>query len=333
LVSLRTVGKDTKLKANERRDASLGIRVVSAREEDKKWLIEHAGFLVYDPLAKKGEELEASPRGVILLMPGLLATPEGTLDGLARRLRRSNWVVLRMVAQPSRFIERFPMVIESEDVEGSVGRIARVLDERTADCAYVTAEAFAALEAKRPELAKLPRIAIGFSGGAITLPTVVALEADRYAGAVMVGGGSNFLQMIDNSNYTSFLGGEPPQWPEELKEAELAALKAKAYDSFAKQAVLDAFNTAGALRDKHTLMVYGSTDQAVPSPLSDQLWARMGKKQREVYDVGHEVLFAQLAARFDAIVTWCNAVGEGKDPATVDGAAGKSENADADQEK
>lgn len=333
LVTINTPDKDIKLAPANRRYASMALRLVSAREQPSEqpndqqpnaWLIEHAAFFVYDPIAKRGADASTPkppPQGVILLLPGLLATPEGTLDGLARKLRRSNWVVLRLISLPSRFIEQTPMIIDENGPDQSVQAVARVLDERMVDCAYAVAGAFAELEKQRPALAALPRITIGFSGGAIASPTVMSLDAPRYAGAVLVGAGSNFFQMIDTSNYTSFLGGTGPTWPD-LAPMALEAFKLQTYTAYLKHATFDPFNTALTLQDKPTLMIYGSSDKAVPAPLADQLWSRLGSKQREVYDVGHEVLFAQLPSRFDAIVAWCNAVAQGKDPATIPQAAG-----------
>lgn len=306
LVSLRSAEPGEELTPRNARSVLAAIRVVSASEkpaaEEGKpasWLIDSTAFLAYPPRGKPAAEA----RGTVLIMPGLLGTPEGPLLALARVLREEGFVVVQMVAQPARFIERTPMVVREDDVDASVAEIARVLDNRSAECAYAVASALAELERLVPQLAAQPRVAIGFSGGAITLPTVVALEAERYKAAVLVGGGTNFFHMIDTSNYTSFLGGDGPTWPA-LEGDALKAVKARAYDAFIQHATLDAFHTAKALQHMPSLNIYGTIDEAVPSPLADQLWQRLGERDRETYPVGHELLFAQLGQRNRAIADW-----------------------------
>jgi hypothetical protein len=315
LVALREAQANEELTPRTARQVLAGIRVVSVRETpDSAWMPDSTSFLAYAPRTLE----PANAKGTVLIMPGLLGTPEGPLLSLARVLQAEGFVVLQMVAQPARFIEQTPMLIREDNPTASIAEIASVLDERSAECAYSVASAFAQLEALVPSLAHKPRAAIGFSGGAITLPTVVALEPTRYRAAVLVGGGTNFFHMIDTSNYTSFLGGAGPTWPspkaaetsttsDDLKQtlaSSLAALKLRTYRDFLQHASLDAFHTADALRTIPTLSIYGTVDEAVPSPLADQLWHRLGRKDRETYPVGHELLFAQLPQRNKAITTW-----------------------------
>src|SRR5204863_2353352 len=98
------------------------------------------------------------------------------------------------------------------DVEAQAKRIAESCGNRAAECAYAAQGALAHLEEKRPELKGLPRVAIGFSGGAMTLPTVVAREPDRYAASILVGGGADFWLMNQRSNYKNMIDAVHEKW-------------------------------------------------------------------------------------------------------------------------
>lgn len=239
------------------------------------------------------------PRGIVLLMPGLLGTPEGTLSMLMTRLRRDGWHVLYMVAQPSRFTQRVRLGLIPGEAESSAQLIAKELGPRTWACADATRQVFALLE-QDEAFAGLPRVAVGFSAGAMTLPTVVAGEPDAYSGAVMVGGGCHYWLMSQTSNYNDWIAAIAATWTREPSDAERLAVE----DAYLDVANFDAFHTASVLRGKATLMIQGSVDRAVPSPLGEALWERAGRPERWVYPVGHELLFAQLPGVFDKMVAW-----------------------------
>ena len=238
---------------------------------------------------------------------GLLGTPEGTLSQLTRSLTQNDWVVLRMVAQPSRFLERVEFTIDpaSPGFPGAVAAsIARTFDERGAECAFAAQAAFAFLLRERPELKDLPRVAIGFSGGAMTLPTVVAREPDDYAAAIIIGGGCDFWLMTQTSNYNQWIGAVHATWTNEASDADKRAVD-KAY---LRASRLDSYHTAQALANKPVLVMLGDMDQAVPAPLGELLIARLEKAGAKVtpirQSVGHEALFMTLPRRFATMHAW-----------------------------
>jgi dienelactone hydrolase len=240
-----------------------------------------------------------APRGIVLLMPGLLGTPEGTLSMLTSRLRAGGWHVLRMMAQPSRFTQSTAIELDPSDPQGAARRIVAEIGPRTVACAESTRAVFAVL-AQDPELAALPRVAIGFSAGAMTLPTVVAREPGAYAAAILVGGGSNYWLMTQTSNYSGWISAVRPAWTREPSVAERHAID----DAYLDVAAFDSFHTAAALQQTRTLMIHGNADMAVPSPLGDALWERARKPERWIYPLGHELLFAQLPGLFPRIMAW-----------------------------
>ena len=74
---------------------------------------------------------------------------------------------------------------------------------------------------------------------------------------------------------------------------------------YLKNAPLDSYHTAAALKGKPVLLIQGTTDLAVPSPLGDLLWERLGKPERWLQDgQGHEVLFMLLPQEFDKMMDW-----------------------------
>lgn len=283
----------------KRRRSTLLLRYVSARE-GAPTVLERTWFAFDEPLPDASGRVPAT-RGVVLLMPGLFSTPEGILQSLSRALRTDGWCVLRMLAQPSRFTEKLRITVDADaDIESTAADVAREFDERGAECAYAARGAFEKLESLRPELKQLPRMAIGFSAGAMTLPTVVSLEPGRYAGSVIVGGGCDFLLMNERSNYRSLIDAVQVHWASPPTPERRGQL----FDAYLRHATLDSYHTAGAMRGRPALCIQGTIDFAVPSPLGDLLWERLGKPDRRLEEAGHELLFMQLPARYPDILTW-----------------------------
>lgn len=337
VVDAAPVGDGEQVPRNQRNLASMTLRYVSAedvsrgggggggggggaggdgaREAEQVTQLHTAWFTVFEPVQspeapQPTAPRPAAPRGVILLMSGLLATPEGTLAQLTRSLHGQGWLVVRMVAQPSRFLERVEFVIDpaSPDFpDGPAASIAKTFDERGAECAYAAQAAIAFVERERPALKDLPRVAIGFSGGAMTLPTVVAREHEAYDGAIMIGGGCDFWLMTQTSNYNQWIGAVSASWrgePGTPTDDHKRALD----EAYLRASKLDSYHTAQALANKPALVMLGDMDQAVPAPLGELLATRLESAganvtvQRE--PMGHEALFMTLPRRFGAIHAW-----------------------------
>lgn len=315
-------GESVTIKKSERNNAALTLRFTSARmglKLDGGKMgdgIEQAGveggevvqldstyFYFYD--GKVG----VAARGVVLMMPGLLGTPEGPMSKLTSQLCEKGWGVLRMVAQPARFVEAARFVLNADEPpQAQMGRLVELAGERSAECAYAVQSAFEYIEGKREGLAGLPRVAVGFSGGALTLPTVVAREPERYTRAVLVGGGANFFLMTLRTNYKHVTNIQYV-WKVKGEDVPLPslALQSQFSEAYLRGSPLDSYFTASVLRDKPTLSIVGDADYAVPTPLGTTLWERMGKPERIVIvDGSHERLFAEVPAYFERVVTFLN---------------------------
>jgi predicted esterase len=264
-------------------------------------LLQRTWFNVFDPIPAEGDK-PSKARGIALLMPGLFGTPEGTLSQLTTSLRKRGWIVLRMLSQPSRFTEKVDFELSTDGhLEAQAQRIAQLVGDRAAECAFAAQAAFAHVEQNRPELRGLPSIVIGFSGGAMSLPTVVAREPARYAAAILVGGGADYWLMNERSNYRAMVDAIHEKWDQPPTPETLARLD----QLYLRSSPLDSYHTAAALKGKPVLMIQGASDLAVPSPLGDLLWERLGKPERWVEDgTGHELLFMTLPAKFGKMMEW-----------------------------
>lgn len=270
--------------------------------------IQRAWLAYYEPVGERvdGVRREAPPtRATVLILPGIFGNPEPTIDALTLTLRRHGYAVLRMLCQPSRFTEHVTFTIDPADLGASGATIARHYDNRAAECAYAAEGAWAFVEENRPQIKGLPRLAIGMSGGAITLPAVVAREPGRYAAAVLIGGAADYWLTSQRSNYRAMIGAVKVVWqgdgPTEDRQRELDRL-------YLENAWLDAFHACAVLKGKPVLVVQGLADQAVPSALGDLLWERLGRPERWTYPLGHELLFAGLPMEFARLVAWLDGV-------------------------
>jgi len=291
-----------KLKRSERNTANVTLRYSSLTPlGDGVYASDTTWFYYFAP-AQSGAGTDAPPkRGLAVLMPGLLGTPEGPLTLLTTRLTQDGWGVLRMVAQPARFVE-FATITIGDDTPASeaVAPVAKLAAERSAECAYAVQAAAAWIEAKYPEFATKPRAILGCSGGALTLPTVVARESERYGPCVLIGGGSNFFLMTLRTNYKHVTNVRYTfnTQPDEKRATELST-------AYLQQSPLDSYFTATALKGKPVWFLSADSDYAVPTPLADLLWEQLGRPERNIMEnASHELLFAQLPGYFDAIITF-----------------------------
>lgn len=267
-------------------DATLTIEFLSGVPSgDTGVRIQRTAFSLFTPTA------DAPARGAALIMPGLLGTPLGVLEPLTKMLREDGWYVLRMWAQPSRFTEYKPVFIDvTGDRIAQAQSLADEMQNRLSEVAYSVQAAFARVEQSHPELAGLPRVGVGMSGGALTMPTVIAREAPRYAGCVMIGGGADAFMMTLKSSY-SMIGGPKYEFVNgEMTQEFLRSLD----EEYLKRAPLDPYHTAVSLREKKVLIIHANADTAVPSPLGDLLWKRCGSQDRVIHEAGHESLFMML---------------------------------------
>ncbi|MFN0011509.1 MAG: alpha/beta hydrolase family protein [Phycisphaerales bacterium] len=253
-----------------------------------------------------------TPRALVVVLPGIFGTPATLVDQCVSTLRARGYGVVRLLAHPSRFTERvlFDYTGTSdEEFDAFAKRIAAELGDRVAECAYAIEDAVERIARERPETEGLSRIALGMSGGAMVLPTVVAKNPEPYTAAVLIAGGVDFCRVAVESNYAPWIDAVTIRWQgKPLTKDQSRRLS----DAYSRHAPLDSRFTISALAEKPVLMLQALGDEAVPAELGDEMWLRAGRPDRWVFDTGHELLFAALSGHLGAIADWIdNAVPRG----------------------
>jgi predicted esterase len=267
--------------------------------------IQRTWLAFYDPATDWKQANPNTPaRGMAVLVPGMFGSPRGVVDDIVQSLRDQGWCVVRMLAHPSRFTERANFAIDPDYIEGSAKSIGTVLQDRAAEVAYAAHAATAFVLEQRPEFKSLPRVAIGLSGGAMVLPTMVAYQPNAYAGAVLIAGGGNFLRVAMESNYADWIDALRFQWTVPNPTSEQLDQLDRAYLA---SAPLDSLFTAAQLRNKPVLVIHAKSDRAVPAHLGEELWQRLGRPERWTFDAGHEWLFLSLPFHIERLTSWIDA--------------------------
>jgi predicted esterase len=263
--------------------------------------MERTWFAVYAPRTGGGGN---EGRGVVVLVPGLFGTPRSVVDGMVAALTRRGWTVLRMMAHPSRFTERREFTVRSGDaaeVERAGRELAEELTDRAAECAYAVHAAVLYLRQHKPELIRGPRVYMGFSAGAMVAPTVIALRPEDWSGAVLVGGGVDYLRTALESSYTGWVRAVSVRFE---GSAATPAARQALEEAYARHARLDSARLAPLLKGMPVLLIDAAGDTAVPSALATRLWELAGRPERWTSPGGHEWLFMFLPSRFERLLEW-----------------------------
>jgi predicted esterase len=287
--------------------------------DDPRIALERTWIALYDPATPE-------PRGTILLIPGMLGTPQPIIEGMVRYWRNSGYAVVRFLSHPSRFTERVEVPIAAGEEEAAGRLLAEIYDQRTAECAYAADAALGHVFARREALADKPVVLVGMSGGAMVLPTVYAYAPDRYDAAVLIAGGLNFLRISAESNYADWIDAISLDWdPEDPASVGRPTNErlARVSDAYLAASELDATHTAEDLAGVPVLMLHATKDRAVPSDLGEALWRRLDTPERWVFPVGHELIFMMLPTQAERLTAWIDrAVDAASDNRRGDAAGG-----------
>jgi len=304
--------------------AAIMFRFISARQSageaggGGEVTIERTWFALYDPLPLRTEpgdppaEARAA-RGLVVVLPGMFGTPVDQIVGLVKKLRQEGYCVLRMMSQPSRFTESVTYALPLDgDASGAMPRIAADLADRAAEAAYAVEAAVQYAEQERPALARLPRAAVGMSGGAMLLPIVLSRNPSEWVGAVSIAGGVDYLRILSTSNYANWIDAVRVKWtgaaPEGARSGEPVAPTAARLEEIARAyrlaAPLDSVNLVPALRSLPWLLLHATADRAVPAATGEEMWELLGRPERINVKGGHELIFLTLGGRHRAIAEW-----------------------------
>ncbi|HED52723.1 MAG TPA: alpha/beta hydrolase [Phycisphaerales bacterium] len=245
---------------------------------------------------------QGESRGVAVLMPGIYGTPREVVDRTERALGKRGWSVVRMLAPPSRMTVHTEYEIPTDgDASPVLAKLARDLDNRAAECAYAVDAAVRHVAELDPSTANLPKVLIGMSGTAITLPTVWAYAPDTYSAAVIVAGGANSFRIARLSSYDDWIDAVRITFPDGQPTQDQIASFERTYLDLAP---LDSYWTAQTMRGKPVLVIHGRKDTAVPADTGELLWKRLGEPERWSMPVGHELIFVSLPLRLLKMMDW-----------------------------
>lgn len=270
----------------------VSLREGEAYEIERTWM-------AYEPTRTE------AVKGLAVIIPGTFGYPAELYEKWADDLRSRGWSVLRLLSQPSRFTEHVLVRVDG-DAADEGAEFARRADDRTAECAYAVEHAARFLEGLDPSLAGKPRTLLGFSGGAILAPGVVAREPQRYESVVLVAGGANAASIsIDSTFMKRFIRSVTFEFLGENTDTDRQAFEA----AYLGRATLDGYHAAMQFADgAGVLVIDGSFDQAVPFASSTLMVDRLAlggvDPIRRTYPVNHVMLFMALNDSLGQINDW-----------------------------
>ncbi len=280
----------------------VSARLIERKNDEDRVALERTWIANYDALTD-------NPKGTIVMIPGMLGTPQPIIEGMIRYWCRAGYAVVRLLSHPSRFTERVEVPVTPGNVTEAATLLASIYDQRTAECAYAADAAIRHFHAARPAMKDKPVVLLGMSGGAMVLPTVYAYAPDNYDAAVLIAGGADFLTISATSNYAEWIDAIALDWapddPNSTGKPDPATLETLS-DAYLAASRLDAMHTA-PLMTVPRLVLHSSKDRAVPSQTGDALWQRLGRPERWTYSVGHELIFIMLPTQADRLQKWIDA--------------------------
>lgn len=245
-------------------------------------------------------------RGVAVIVPGTFGYPPELYEKWSDDLRGRGWSVLRLLSQPSRFTEQILIDVEAREGAKEGTAFAEHADDRTAECAYAVEAGIRHMTQLDGRLEGKPRAILGFSGGAILAPAVVARNPAAYETVVLVAGGANAAGIsIDSTFMKQFIKSVFFTFKGEDEAADRAAFE----EAYLERATLDAYHAAARFDDDtRVLVVDGSFDKAVPFASSGLMVERIEAggitPVRRTYPTNHVMLFLSLSEMIGQVNEW-----------------------------
>ena len=252
------------------------------------------------------EPLSSPVRGLVVY----LGTPLGGQsyeEPIVNELRSRGWAVLETRGPKGhwRNLKEIDTSPKPADWDKLVAILAADINNQMADHAYSVEAALSFLAKNRPDVPQETIVGLGFSAGALAMPTVAARLGDRIDAVVLIGGGANILGISQNSALTN--GGLEIQ----LDPGETTITWEQTMQTYLKLAGLDPYNTAPLLTDTPVLVYHAAFDRIVPAKYGRMLIGRLGRPERYTILGGHAILFWRLPSQAKTIADWIgSAVGK-----------------------
>lgn len=243
---------------------------------------------------------DRAARGTVAFLGS--ATPFSAPErNLIDRLVEEGWAVIYSLYPSGRSLDEEERLLPGMKPTEVGRRVARALDDRTAEWVYSFEGAMDYLRSERPDVPLQPLVAVGASLGTIALPALCARHHDRLSAAVFITGG---LDVFDILSHTALAHvREQVARPLEIFDSE--ELDA-AHAAYLETTMLDGVRTAAVLRDRPVLQLHAVFDAIVPARTGRALYEELGRPERWDYYTGHLGFFLLMALENGDIVDWIN---------------------------
>jgi len=241
----------------------------------------------------------------------LLSPPE---ERVLRRFRALGWNTVAALPSDSLYNSRWPFYEEGRgSVEIGASYFADQMDKHYAEQAFATEAALTYIRKTRPSWFSGKRILMGGSAGTFTLPAVAA-RTGGWDAAVLVGGGTEFLEGIGNDSLGALrtllklIDRISVEKGGELEKMRLLVPSADDYRAMLHAAAtmtrLNAEELAPQLASTPVLMLDARFDKLIPPGQSERLYKALGYPERWIYPLGHSILFYNLPSQVGRLNRW-----------------------------
>lgn len=230
-----------------------------------------------------------TPKGIAIILTSLnvFSKPEAKL---LESLATNQWLAVAITPSSDLVgMTRLPVLSDQ-----SASHMGSLVDHHLAERAYATESVLQFLVEQEPSLAKLPKVIIGASLGALAAPAT-AVRLGEIDALVMIAGGAD-IPSIAVDSALQLMRLDPSIHAKEGRRVLKAAQAAMQ---------LDPGKLAERLPDSPRLVIEGSLDHIIPALYRHRLYRALGKPERWRYPVGHLLLFGMvLPTKIDAIGEW-----------------------------
>lgn len=243
--------------------------------------------------------LAGQARGLVVCLDAPLGG-QSYEEPIVTELRSRGWAVLQTNGPEGhwRNLKEIDTNPQPADWDKLIANLATDINNQMADHAYSIEAALSFLAENRPDIPQETIVGLGFSAGALAMPTVAARLGDKIDAVVLIGGGANILGISQNSTLTN--GGLEIQ----LDPSETSITWKQTMQTYLKFAGLDPYNTAPLLVHTPVLVYHAAFDRIVPAKYGRYLIGRLGLPRRYTVLGGHAILFWRLPSQAKTIADW-----------------------------
>jgi predicted esterase len=238
------------------------------------------------------------PRGLLIHFVAIMGN--GYEAAVMKTLRDDGWAVIDVDSNPrlSGGGHTYNLGTDQE-IDDAATSLARRIDDVLAEHAYAAEAALEFCRQHRPDLPSDKVSIIGFSAGALVVPTVAARLGNDVQSAVLIAGGANLLEVAMDSALSD--GGIHIKWQEGRGGP---TDRQRLLSGYLQHSKLDPFRTASTLAHKPVLQYWGQWDTWVPAKTGALLYEQLNHPDKVTFLGGHALLFYFLPGQSGRICRW-----------------------------